>query len=437
MKNRVWLLIATALILWASSSDLNAQGPDQICFDTGIPVPVLASPGDGSTNVSVTPILEIMTFGQFDPSCVWDRTMWFVIEAGAPLGGQYDFWDYSTIDLHRIQVPVGPLKANTTYCWTASIQSTASGPGGSLVAKAAGVSNCFTTRNDPNQPPQSQDCLSMPEPVLIKPFDNATSVPLEETFEFNPNATVLDPNCTHSESELYILTNASPANIVYSQTLTPGTTTFKIGPNHLLPSASYCWYVVNYSLGTGPGGTDVTSNVTHQNCFQTESGPSVLPPPGGVPPPPGGGMPPGYLDLRNYDRDGDCYLNDVEFFKIIDDWVAKIIDNPMFFDAVDVWLYNTSVCMAASSSEWLSFELVQKNNSLSISMHSTDISKISAEIFNLNGKSMLSQEAPGASLSLSLARAALANGVYLIRVSGYSMSGQLIASQIEKVVLIR
>ena len=430
MMKRITLLIAVSLIIISMSSELYSQSLDQICFESGLLEPVLASPGDGSTDVSVTPILEIMTFGSPDPSCIWDQTEWYILPngGGQPLISPIVF----NPPLDSYSVPAGNLQHNTDYCWYATIVSSSGGPGGSRVARMAPVMNCFTTRssNQNQPPPQGQNCLAMPEPVLIKPFDNAIDVPLEETFEFNPNANVLDPNCTFSESEIFITTNANPANIVYSQTLNAGSTSFKIGPNALQADASYCWYVVNYSLGTGPGGTDVTSNVTAENCFQTEKA-ATQPSPGG---PPGGGPPSG---LSSYDMDRDCKLSDAEFFKMVDDWVLVIISDPMFFQGVDAWINDWDLCIASSAVEPIVLDLEQRGSLIALSLKGEEISQVTATIFDLNGHLVYFEEAVGARLSLDLGHQNLANGVWLYSVHSFDQNGRLIGAHIGKLVLIR
>ena len=141
------------------------------------------------------------------------------------------------------------------------------------------------------------------------------------------------------------------------------------------------------------------------------------PPPGNQPPPPPPVAPPvNGASLEDYDLDGDCELNDAEFFSMIDAWLNENIDDLLFFQGVDAWIGQTNVCSAASSS---ATSITQISHSILISNSHEPLGIV--EIFDANGKLIFSKYANATRLIWNTRNALgqpVANGVYLVRIWG-------------------
>lgn len=81
------------------------------------------------------------------------------------------------------------------------------------------------------------------------------------------------------------------------------------------------------------------------------------PPPPPAPPP---GPPPSDNDsgrtVEDYDNDGNCVIDDPEFFSMIDDWINQDLDNQSFFQGVDAWISQANICSSAATNVSLRIE---------------------------------------------------------------------------------
>jgi len=148
--------------------------------------------------------------------------------------------------------------------------------------------------------------------------------------------------------------------------------------------------------------------------------------------------------LAQFDADGDCFLSEPEFFTITDAWITEQIDNALFFEAVDAWISQTSVCsVVAADVTGLRLEEVSlsqlRSGSIYFEVSGQSISSTSVQIFNLQGNSVFSETQSGTSLrwnQRSTEGHHVANGVYLYRVSVTDDYGISVYSEVRKLLVI-
>ncbi|OGF52889.1 MAG: hypothetical protein A2Z21_04345 [Candidatus Fraserbacteria bacterium RBG_16_55_9] len=49
---------------------------------------------------------------------------------------------------------------------------------------------------------------------------------------------------------------------------------------------------------------------------------------------------------KDFDKNGDCVIDDHEYFDAVEEWIAKQIDDKLFFEIADVWITQTNICTA-------------------------------------------------------------------------------------------
>jgi hypothetical protein len=182
------------------------------------------------------------------------------------------------------------------------------------------------------------------------------------------------------------------------------------------------------------GGPETTFfNITGSGGGSTGPAPTPTPTPT---PTPGGS------NLKAFDKNGSCKLDDAEFFSMIDGWIASSVSNALFFSGVDAWIGQSSICTAAASDS-LSGVTLSLKPSLQIALfqaHGQNIASMGVQVFSLNGKEIYIQESARSHLTWNL-RASnghpLANGTYLYRVVVRDQRGNVIQGEIKKIVLIR
>ena len=148
------------------------------------------------------------------------------------------------------------------------------------------------------------------------------------------------------------------------------------------------------------------------------------PPPGNEPPPqpPPGNPPPtppppvNGVSLEDYDTNNDCVLSDVEFFVLMDAWIAEAIGDILFFSGVDAWIDQANICASSTSTE---VSLQMSSVGLLITSSISNLGLI--HIIGSDGKIIFSQNTQSSHLNWNLRNATgqrVANGVYFVRVEG-------------------
>jgi hypothetical protein len=174
----------------------------------------------------------------------------------------------------------------------------------------------------------------------------------------------------------------------------------------------------------------------------TPSPPPSTPPPASPPPSSGGSS------LQSFDQNNDCFLQDGEFFNLLDAWVGGSLDNIMFFAGADAWIGQTSVCAVgasmASDKESKSFSLApmlrSKNNRILFSAEDSVVVSTQIEIFDLFGNRVYSAKAKENYLSWNLRdmnHLQVANGVYLYVGQGLTRDGKLLTGKVQRLILLR
>ncbi|MBI1730537.1 hypothetical protein HY229_06580 [Candidatus Acetothermia bacterium] len=150
--------------------------------------------------------------------------------------------------------------------------------------------------------------------------------------------------------------------------------------------------------------------------------------------------------LAAFDTNKSCFLDDPEFFAMIDGWVANQIGDTLFFKGVDAWVGQTNVCNApvAAGVNGLSLNGVSlETNSLGTTTfvaNGQGIEGMNVEIYGLNGNVVFNQEVAGNHLSWNQVNtngAPLANGTYLYVVKVKGTNGQTLSSVVKKLVVVR
>ncbi|MBI1730548.1 hypothetical protein HY229_06635 [Candidatus Acetothermia bacterium] len=148
--------------------------------------------------------------------------------------------------------------------------------------------------------------------------------------------------------------------------------------------------------------------------------------------------------LAAFDTNKSCFLDDPEFFAMIDGWVANQIGDTLFFAGVDAWVGQTNVCnmpTAAGSALLSKVGLQTPGLGTTIFVVSGQgIESMNVSIFSLNGTLVFHQEAVGTHLSwnqTTTSGAPLANGTYLYVVKAMGADGETQTSEVKKLVVIR
>jgi hypothetical protein len=152
-------------------------------------------------------------------------------------------------------------------------------------------------------------------------------------------------------------------------------------------------------------------------------------------------------NLAAFDTNNSCFLDDPEFFAMIDGWVSNQIGDTLFFAGVDSWVSQENICDVVAGNSVISMSLdsvaLRSNLATSATTFSVaghGIERMSVEIFGLNGASISSQESTGTELmwNQTTARGApVANGTYLYVINVASADGEILSSEVGKLVIIR
>jgi len=156
--------------------------------------------------------------------------------------------------------------------------------------------------------------------------------------------------------------------------------------------------------------------------------------------PPGAGP---ISSVMRYDRNNNRRIDDAEFFAVIDAWIANQISNELFFQAIDLWISQSPISSAGLRVEprkRSSRKALVDGPGVVFLAQSPEVASMSVEIFDLSGRLLFSQWAPGSRLVWrwgELESSRRANGLYLYRVSSLTSYGQMIENEWKKFVIVR
>jgi len=139
-----------------------------------------------------------------------------------------------------------------------------------------------------------------------------------------------------------------------------------------------------------------------------------------------------------YDTNGNGVIDDSEFFTAIDDWIAGTIDDTLFFQVLDAWVSQTP--LASAGTQAVNTTLRQTSHGLTVSVGGQGVSGVGLTVYDLDGRTVFSRETAGTSLSWNYLTAdgqPVANGVYLYVVTIRGANGQMLRSEVHKLVVLR
>jgi hypothetical protein len=147
--------------------------------------------------------------------------------------------------------------------------------------------------------------------------------------------------------------------------------------------------------------------------------------------------------LAAFDTNKSCFLDDPEFFAMIDGWVGNQIGDTLFFAGVDAWVGQTNICNTPTAASALLQRVELQSSGLgttTFTVTGQSIESMSVQVFSLNGSLVFSQETAGTHLSWNQTMttgAPLANGTYLYVVKAKDALGASLTSEVRKLVIVR
>ena len=272
-------------------------------------------------------------------------------------------------------------------------------------------------------------------PLLLSPSDGTTTN--DVTPQLQIQSVDEEPDCTLRATHWEIATDANFNNVVRSAMVDSGTKHSYI-PLSLDVNQTYFWRAKVEVLVDGTIDESDWSSAWFFTVEGDEPPPSEEPPAEQPPteqPPSQGGS-----NLKDYDMNDSCVLEDNEFFRAIDDWISQVIENGFFFDIVDAWIGQTDVCGAAASASIRISTQQADSGSIRFSVENLSSSILRLEVFNLQGNVIHEQSASGGSLIWNMRGAGgsvVANGVYLYRVIVRDAHGDIVTSEVRKMLVLR
>jgi hypothetical protein len=395
--------------------------------------PNLGAPSDGSTVVSLTPILSVgIQFSPTDGSCSYAHTN-FIVTTDPNF--QSNIVVNETIPNPNFQITSGSLLPNTTYYWQVfhGIRSSHPGQPDQIHSQNFDQIWSFTTPDEfifvPIEPPS----CNWPGIVDHTPANGETATELAPTLIIKKPFFVELPACDHDLTRWVIATNPQFQNVhsdtgFESQALTSLSLTSITDP--LIPNTTYYWRV---KFGSNQGTESDWSNTF---SFSTPGTAEQLPPVNDDPPIddplPGD-------NIGNYDTNGNCVLDDIEFFVALDQWIAQEITNQLFFAIVDAWIGQSNVCAQERRVFQSSFNLTLTTKSLEVRATQNN-QLVALQVYDSNGKRISEMRGANSRLYWNLRNSEnrrVANGVYYYRVVLRNIDGDLQVSNTRKFILVR
>jgi len=405
-----------------------------------------SSPDDNSTVDTLTPTLSIEFFGAVQqPVCQHVSTDWEIATSINNLQNGvlvYSSPENTISKTSLALVNAANINDNTTYYWRVRLR----GPSGETSDWSEPTSFHIQTFGVVGVPQCSWFQFENNSPA-----DSADNVELNPIFEIHipPNQAVQAPACEHQSTHWQVATDNQFNNVILDYPRDraqwwPGVhriprTELPIrfddfGNSPLSEGTTYYWRAK--LEGQGENETDWSSATSFTTLGQNNGNGN-----GNQQPPPNNAG-----DLCDLDNNQNGVLDDPEFFNAVDMWITEAIDNPLFFGAVDAWIGQSDICATASDAASALFaqqQLVTARMSaqgLTLTALKRDIVSMSVEFFDLRGNSIYRERSSGGTLNWNMRRAdgvPVANGIYLYRVLIVNAAGQVTASPIEKLIVIR
>jgi hypothetical protein len=151
-------------------------------------------------------------------------------------------------------------------------------------------------------------------------------------------------------------------------------------------------------------------------------------------------------NLAAFDTNSSCFLDDPEFFAMIDQWVDGQIGDTLFFAGVDAWVGQTNICdVVANSVSALTIDAVSLETNVATSattfvVDGQGIAGLNVEVLSLDGTSVFSQIAAGTHLTWNQSAtngSPVANGTYLYVVTVEGADGKTLTSEVGKLAVVR
>jgi len=139
--------------------------------------------------------------------------------------------------------------------------------------------------------------------------------------------------------------------------------------------------------------------------------------------------------VANFDANQDGYIDDHEFFDVIESWIRKSISTALFFQLVDVW--SSESVVATETPERVGVVLNSTPTAIFFRAQG-EVDHVSLQIYNTEGRLISTQVESGDLLRWDLMNAsgrAVANGVYLYVIQ-MERDGEITKQQ-GKVVVLR
>ncbi|OGF55065.1 MAG: hypothetical protein A2Z21_04550 [Candidatus Fraserbacteria bacterium RBG_16_55_9] len=273
----------------------------------------------------------------------------------------------------------------------------------------------------------------LPAPIPKNPSDNATEVSLTPTLEISVTLPPYVVFCDHDRTQWQIATSADFAEgtIVYDTDFVYYALTALPVPSGVLKFNMSYWWRARYK--DDQLYIESNSPWSSPRKFTTRTFHTPPPPP---PPPTNNG-------LRQFDANGNCVIDDPEFFVSIDQWISDQVTDGLFFELVDLWISQSSVCSSSAAGRKLNTISLQTSAAQGIATFKASdqgISSLSVEIFDLVGRRVFSQDVAGTQLAWN--RKAndgqpVANGIYLYIVTVCGIDGEVVKSNVRKLTVLR
>ena len=141
---------------------------------------------------------------------------------------------------------------------------------------------------------------------------------------------------------------------------------------------------------------------------------------------------------HSFDINENLAIEDNEFIKALDAWIAGDISDSLFFAVVDVWVSENVLAVRGFEASNPAVQL--EMNSMSASFSLQNAASMAVQIYSLDGALISSQQVSGSSLSWNLRTAAnqpVANGVYFYNVTAMGADGQVLSNELKRLVVLR
>jgi hypothetical protein len=144
--------------------------------------------------------------------------------------------------------------------------------------------------------------------------------------------------------------------------------------------------------------------------------------------------------IHSFDINDNLFIDDHEFFKALDKWTNSEISDSLFFATVDAWVQRVLIQPASVEPASLdSFELSSSSAGITFGAQGDNIATLGVEIYALGGQSIYAATSRGSRLNwnrLTASGQSVANGVYLYVVNAYGQNGDIVSSEISKLVIL-